>query len=332
LPEAAPEAWPPAMENANRRSPGRPPAGGPALHEGRKAMQRTNLTKILFVLPCAFAFAMVILIPFFYGLYFSMTDWNGVSDTVKFVGLVHFGRVLTQPGFMYSFIISAAYTIINVVLVNAAGFALALIVTSNLRFRNFYRAGFFAPYLIGGIVLGYIWQFLFNNSLPALGRALSLDLLKTSFLSRDDAVVWAMSIVNTWQYAGYIMLIFIAAIQAIPASLMEAAKVDGAGYFRRVFSILIPMMASAFTISLFLTLTTSFKQFDMNLTLTNGGPATRFFDQPVMASQLLAMNIFNTGKANRMAEAQAQAVILFVALVVVSLVQVSVNKRKEVEL
>ena len=275
---------------------------------------------------------MVILIPFFYGLYFSMTDWNGVSDSIKFIGLIHFGRVFAQPGFVYSFLISAAYTAINVVLVNAVGFVLALVVTGNLRFRNFYRAGFFAPYLIGGIVLGYIWQFLFNNTIPALGKAFSIEAFQTSFLSHSDSVIWAMSIVNTWQYAGYIMLIFIAAIQAIPASLMEAAKVDGAGYFRRVFRILIPLMANAFTISIFLTLTTSFKQFDMNLTLTNGGPATRFLGQPVMASQLLAMEIFNTAKANRMAEAQAMAVILFVALVVVSLVQVSVNKRKEVEL
>lgn len=275
---------------------------------------------------------MVILIPFFYGFYFSMTNWNGVSDSIKFVGLVHFGRVLTQPGFIYSFLISMAYTAINVVLVNAVGFALALVVTSNLRFRNFYRAGFFAPYLIGGIVLGYIWQFLFNNSIPALGRALSVGALETSMLSLSDSVIWAMSIVNTWQYAGYIMLIFIAGIQAVPSSVMEAARVDGAGYFKRVFKILVPMMANAFTITLFLTLTTSFKQFDMNFTLTNGGPATRFLDQPVMGSQLLAMDIFNTAKANRMAEAQAQAVILFVALVVVSLAQVAMNKKKEVEL
>lgn len=274
---------------------------------------------------------MVILIPFFLGLYFSMTDWNGVSDSIKFVGFTNFEKILAQPGFIYSFLISVAYTVINVVLVNVVGFALALIVTSNLRFRNFYRAGFFVPYLIGGIVLGYIWQFLFNNSIPAFGKILSIDALQTSMLSLSGSVIWAMSIVNTWQYAGYVMLIFIAAIQSVPSSVMEAAKVDGAGYFKRVFKILIPMMANSFTITLFLTLTTSFKQFDMNLTLTNGGPAARFLDQPVMASQLLAMDIFNTAKANRMAEAQAKAVILFVALVVVSLVQVSINKRKEVE-
>ncbi|HRZ90707.1 MAG TPA: sugar ABC transporter permease, partial [Spirochaetia bacterium] len=175
-------------------------------------------------------------------------------------------------------------------------------------------------------------QFILNSILVDLGEALSLEFLQSSFLSRSGSVIWAMSAVNTWQYAGYIMLIYIAAIQSIPASLMEAATVDGAGYLTRVFKILIPMMANAFTISLFLTLTTSFKQFDMNFTLTNGGPATRFLDQPVKASQLLAMNIFNTATANRMAEAQAKAVVLFVSLVVVALIQVSINKKKEVEM
>jgi raffinose/stachyose/melibiose transport system permease protein len=295
-------------------------------------MRHHRLTKVLFVLPCVFAFVMVMLIPFFFGLFYSLTDWNGVSESIKFIGLAHFGTVFTQPGFLYSFLITMAYTAINVVLVNVAGFALALVVTGNLRFRNFYRAGFFAPYLIGGIVLGYIWQFIFNSAVPALGKALSIQAMQVSLLSRADSVIWAMSAVNTWQYAGYVMLIFIAAIQAIPASLMEAAKIDGAGYFRRVTRILIPMTANAFTITLFLTLTTSFKQYDMNFTLTRGGPATRFFEQPVNASKLLAMDIFNTAQANHMAEAQAKAVILFVTLVVVSLVQVSINKRKEVEL
>jgi len=295
-------------------------------------MRNTSLTRILFVLPSVFAFVMVMLVPFFLGVYYSLTDWNGVSQTINFVGFAHFTQVFTQPSFLYSFLITVAYTVINVALVNVVGFILALVVTSNLKLRNFYRAGFFAPYLIGGIVLGYIWQFIFNNALPALGKVLDLPFLQSSFLSDPGAVVWAMSAVNTWQYAGYIMLIFIAAIQAIPASVIEAAKVDGAGYFRRIFGIQIPMMANAFTISLFLTLTTSFKQYDMNLTLTNGGPATRFLEDPVKASALFAMDIFNTAQANRMAEAQAKAVILFVALVVVSLVQVWVSKRKEIEL
>ncbi len=295
-------------------------------------MKHSRVTDALFVAPCVFALAMVILVPFFFGLYYSMTDWNGVSDSVRFVGLKNFRYLFSAPDFLYSFLITVGYTAINIVLVNAVSFVLSLVVTSRIRFRNFYRAGFFVPYLIGGIVLGYIWQFILNSILVSIGRNLGVAFLQSSFLSRSETVIWLMAAVNTWQYAGYIMLIFIAAIQGIPSSLMEAAEVDGASYLSRVRHILMPMMANAFTISLFLTLTTSFKQFDMNFTLTNGGPATRFFDAPVKASQLLAMNIFDTARANRMAEAQAKAVVLFVVLMVVSLVQVSVNKKKELEL
>jgi len=295
-------------------------------------MKQSRLVNILFVAPCVVAFTMIIIIPFFFGLYYSMTDWNGVNNAVNFVGFKNFRLLFSSPDFLYSFLITIAYTLINIVLVNIVSFSLSLMVTSKLKRRNFYRAGFFVPYLIGGIVLGYIWQFILNNILVDLGNSLSIELLQTSFLSLPNSVIWTMAAVNTWQYAGYIMLIYVASIQSIPASLMEAASVDGANFFSRVFHILIPMMANAFTISLFLTLTTSFKQFDMNLTLTNGGPATRFLDVPVKASQLLAMNIFNTATANRMAEAQAKAVVLFIALLVVSLLQVSVNKKKEVEM
>jgi raffinose/stachyose/melibiose transport system permease protein len=295
-------------------------------------MKQSRTVNILFLLPCAFSFIMIIIIPFFFGLFYSMTDWNGVSSVVNFVGFRNFQNLFSSADFLYSFLITIAFTAINIVLVNVVSFSLSLMVTSKIKRRNFYRAGFFVPYLIGGIVLGYIWQFILNNILVSIGNNLSITFLQTSFLSLPNSVIWMMSAVNTWQYAGYIMLIYVASIQSIPSSLMEAANVDGANYRTRVFKILIPMMANAFTISLFLTLTTSFKQFDMNLTLTNGGPATRFLDMPVKASQLLAMNIFNTATANRMAEAQAKAVVLFVVLLVVSLIQVTVNKRKEVEM
>lgn len=295
-------------------------------------MKKHRLVNILFVAPCVFAFLMIVVIPFFLGVYYSLTDWNGISNTVNFVGLKNFQNLFSAPDFLFSVLITVAYTVINILLVNVVSFILSLIVTSKVRFKNFYRAGFFIPYLIGGIVLGYIWQFIFNQAIVGIGTSLSIELLQTSFLGRADLVIWVMSFVNTWQYAGYIMLIFVASIQGIPVSLLEAASVDGANYLTRIFKITIPMMANAFTISLFLTLTSSFKQFDMNLTLTNGGPATRFLDTPVKASQLFAMNIFNTAGANRMAEAQAKAVVLFVILVVVSLIQVSINKRKEVEM
>jgi raffinose/stachyose/melibiose transport system permease protein len=227
--------------------------------------------------------------------------------------------------------ITVAYTLINVLLVNLVSFFLSLLVTGQARLRNLYRAGFFVPNLIGGIVLGYIWQFLFNYVFTLAGA--TIPFLGKSLIARADTVIWAMSFVNTWQYAGYIMMIYVASIQSVPTSVMEAASVDGASYFTRLRRVLIPMMANAFTISLFLTLTNSFKQFDMNFTLTNGGPSARFMGGAVKASQLLAMDIYNTANgSNKMAEAQAKSVVFFLVLVVFSLVQVYFNKRKEVEM
>lgn len=295
-------------------------------------MRRKILTDSLFIFPCVLAFVMVIICPFFLGIYYAMTDWNGVNPEINWVGLSNFTGMFQQPQFIYSFLITLLYTVINVVFVNVIGFMLALLVTSRLRLRNLYRAGFFVPNLIGGIVLGYIWQFLFNNVFVMLGDSLGLVFLQKSMIAQSGKVIWAMSIVNTWQYAGYIMMIYVASIQSISDSIMEAASVDGANYGTRIRKILMPMMASAFTITLFLTLTNSFKQFDMNFTLTNGGPSMRFMGKAIKSSQLLAMDIYVTANgSNRMAEAQAKAVVFFVVLVVFSLVQVYINKRKEVE-
>jgi raffinose/stachyose/melibiose transport system permease protein len=164
------------------------------------------------------------------------------------------------------------------------------------------------------------------------GAGLGIPFLQTSLIARKDTVIWAMSAVNTWQYAGYIMMIYVASIQSIPESINEAASVDGANYVTRVFRIMLPMMASAFTITLFLTLTNSFKQYDLNFTLTNGGPAMRFMGSAIRSSQLLAMDIYRTANQfNLMAQAQAKAVVFFIVLVVFSLIQVFVGKRREVE-
>jgi len=294
-------------------------------------LKRKLSVDLAFMFPCLFAFVMVILCPFFLGIYYSMTDWNGVRETITFIGFENFRGMFHQPQFLYSFMITVEYTVINVVLVNVVSFFLSLLVTGQARLRNLYRAGFFVPNLIGGIVLGYIWQFLFNNVFTLAGGA--IPYLGKSLISRPDTVIWAMSFVNTWQYAGYIMMIYVASIQSVPTSVLEAASVDGASYFTRMRKVLIPMMANAFTISLFLTLTNSFKQFDMNFTLTNGGPSTRFMGGVTKASQLLAMDIFTTANgANKMAEAQAKSVVFFLVLVVFSLAQVYFNKRKEVEM
>lgn len=294
--------------------------------KGLVLMKRNRVVDILFMLPCLLAFVLVIICPFFLGIWYSLTDYNGISSTINYIGLANFKGMFQSTDFTYSFLITIGYTAINVALVNVVSFALSLLVTSELKLRNLYRAGFFVPNLIGGIVLGYIWQFLFNNVLVSIG------LTPKSLISASNTVIWAMSMVNTWQYAGYIMMIYVASIQGVSSSILEAASVDGANYFTRLRKILMPMMANAFTISLFLTLTNSFKQFDMNYALTNGGPSMRFAGKVVKSSQLLAMNIYDTAiTSKKLAEGQAKAVVFFLVLVVFSLIQVYFNKRKEVE-
>ena len=274
-----------------------------------------KITEVLFLVPTVLAFIVVIIIPFFIGIYYSFTDWDGVNAAKNMVGITNYT------------------TIFNVIAVNVVAFLMALLVTSQVKGRNLYRAGFFVPNLIGGIVLGSIWQFIFASILPAVGKSLGIEALSASFITNANTVVGAMVTVNTWQYAGYIMMIYVASIQGISQQVMEAASVDGATYWVRVRKILIPLMANAFTISLFLTLTTSFKMYDVNLALTNGGPVAMFMKTPVQASELLALNIYNTAfKYSKMAQGQAKAVVFFVILVVVSLVQVSINKSKEVEM
>ena len=288
-----------------------------------------KITEFLFLVPTVLAFLLVIIIPFIIGIYYSFTDWDGVNAAKNMVGVANYTTIFTEPGFLHAFLTTVLFTIA----VNVVAFLMALLVTSNVKGRNLYRAGFFVPNLIGGIVLGSIWQFIFSSILPAVGKALGWAWLSSSMITNAKTVVGAMVTVNTWQYAGYIMMIYVASIQGISQQVMEAASVDGATYWTRVFKILMPLMANAFTISLFLTLTNSFKMYDVNLALTNGGPVTMFMKTPVQASELLALNIYNTAfKYSKMALGQAKAVIFFVVLVIVSLVQVSINKSKEVEM
>ena len=294
--------------------------------------QKRKLTEFLFLLPTLIAFLMVIIIPFIFGIYYSFTDWQGTGAVSQSVGFANYRAIFQEPGFLHSFLVTLLFTVLNIITVNVVAFVISLLVTSEIRGRNVYRAGFFVPNLIGGIVLGLVWQFIFSNILPSIGQSLGLSTLSKSLISNKDTVMITLVTVNTWQYAGYIMLIYVAAIQGISKSVMEAAEVDGARYWTRVRKIQIPLMANAFTISLFLTLTNSFKMYDVNVALTNGGPVSIFMMKPVQASELLALNIYNTAfKYNNMAQGQAKAVIFLIVLTIFSVIQVTWNKSKEVE-
>lgn len=301
---------------------------------------RNSATFWLFLTPVLFAFVMIVAIPFFVGAFYSLTDWNATARAgqgLTFVGFQNFADSFRDPAFLYSFIITTIYTIVNVAVINVLAIALALAVTSKLKLRNVYRMGFFVPYLIGGLILGYLWQFIFNNAVPAIGEATgflaALAKPENLILGRVPSSIVALVIVGSWQYAGYIMMIYVAAIEGVPEELYEAAQIDGASEWNKFTNITVPMIAQAFTITMFLTLVNSFKQFDVNYSLTAGGPATTFMGDSIFGTELLAMNIYNTAfVGNDLAAGQARAVVFFVVIVAFSLAQVWYNKRKELEL
>jgi raffinose/stachyose/melibiose transport system permease protein len=285
----------------------------------------------LFLAPVILAFALVIVIPFLLGVYYSFTNWSATArlgGSLKAVGLRNFAGILKDPSFTYSFILTVVYTVLNMIVINVVSFSLAMLVTRKLKGRNVYRAGFFVPNLIGGLILGYVWQFIFNNAIPSIGTMIGFASwadAENLLLAKSTTATIAMVLVGTWQYAGYIMVIYVAAIETIPQELVEAAQIDGASPFRRLRAITLPMTRQAFTITIFLTLVNSFKQFDVNVSLTGGGPSAMFLGQPIYGTQLLAMNIYNQGfKSNDMAGGQARAVVFFLVLVIVSIIQVSV--------
>jgi raffinose/stachyose/melibiose transport system permease protein len=211
--------------------------------------------------------------------------------------------------------------------VNLAAFGLALLCTSKVKGKNFYRAAFFLPNLIGGIVLGYVWQFIFNKVFVVLLQ----DSL--SMLTNPNLAFAAILIVSTWQYAGYIMMIYVTGLQSVPKDILEASSVDGSNPWVTLLKIKVPMIANTFTVCIFLTLVNSFKQFDLNLAITNGAPSRVLAGKAIASTEFLALNIYNTAiSKNQYALGQTKAVVFFILLAIVSLAQVSISKKKEVEM
>ena len=286
-----------------------------------------KIVYIIFLFPLLFTFIVTVIIPLVLGICYSFTDWTGIKFT-QVVGFQNYISMFKDPSFIWSIVITFIFVALNMVLVNLVAFLLALLCTSGLKGGGFFRASYFLPNLIGGIVLGYIWQFVFNNVLNSLTGNVSM-LVKTS------TALFAIVIVYIWQYAGYIMLIYITGLTQIPGDVLEAAKIDGASPVQTLFQVKIPMIASTFTICTFLTLTSAFKQFDVNMALTNGTGSVPSFMGSYLTNgtQMLALNIYNTAiSKNSYALGQAKAVLFFIILAVVSLIQVRISNRKEVEL
>lgn len=269
----------------------------------------------VFVLPTLAAFTIVFIVPFILGLGLSFTEFTTVLDA-KWVALENYIKAFSNHDFLNALWFTVKFTVVSVITVNVLSFALASLLTKGLKGTNLFRTVFFMPNLIGGIVLGYIWQLIINGVLQNFGVTITYD-AKYGF--------WGLVLMMNWQLIGYMMIIYIAGIQNIPTDLTDASKVDGANRLQTLRHVTIPLVMPSITICLFLTLTNSFKLFDQNLALTAGAPSKQ--------TAMLALDIYNTfyGKIGWEGVGQAKAVIFFIIVAAISFIQLIITQKKEVE-
>lgn len=277
----------------------------------------------IFALPGIFCFLAVVMVPFVYGVYLTMTDWNGVSAVKNFVGLKNFAAMFKDAQFWSSLGLTFKYVIVVVILVNVIAFLLAYLLTRGFKGQNFFRAGFFTPNLIGGIVLGYIWQFVFSRVFVKIGELTGWSLFECSWLSRPNTAFAALVLVTVWQLSGYMILIYVAGFMGLDVEVMEAASIDGASGWTKMKNIIMPLMMPSVTICLFLTLSRAFMVYDVNLSLTGGAPYG--------TTEMAAMHVYEKAFTSRQfGVGQAEAIILFLIVACISGIQVYITKKKEV--
>ena len=278
----------------------------------------------LFVLPTFICFIIGFIWPFLQGIYLSFCNFMTPRDAT-WVGLSNYIKAFQDPSFGRAFWNTAAFAVVSIILINVIAFAIAYALTQKMRGANLFRTIFFMPNLIGGVVLGYIWSMIFDGILKAYNTYLTAN---------STYGFWGLVILVAWQQIGYLMIIYIAGLQAVPEDMMEAAKIDGANGWQTLFRVTIPNVMPSITICTFLTLTNSFKMFDQNLALTGGDPITTLATgEQIKTTELLALNIYSTynvGK-NWHGVAQAKAVIFFLLVAVIAIAQLTATRSKEVQ-
>ncbi len=286
-----------------------------------QAVQQT-----VFVGPALLVYTIVMVLPFLLGLYYSFSNWNGVSSQIDWVGLQNYRTILTDdPDFGRSFWFTARFTVAVVLISNVLGFLIAYLLSKPLKSRNLLRTIFFMPNVLGGLLLGFIWQFIFTQSFASIGRATGLGFFNLFWLGTEATAFWALVIVSVWQGAGYLMVIYIAGLTNVSKDMLEAAAIDGATSLQALRLIVLPLIMPAVTVCLFLSISWAFKSFDLNFSLTQGGP--------YKSTESIAMNIyFEAFKNNRYGLGTAKAFIFFVVVTVITLIQVTITKKKEVEM
>lgn|SRR5699024_6012351 len=287
-------------------------------------MRNKNISYWAFLAPTLLAVFFVLILPIIIGTYYSFTDYDGFNVN-GFVGFQNYIDLMSDSQFLYSLWFTFGVSVVSIILINTIGLGFALIVTKRLgRFSTIFRTIYFMPNLIGGIILGFIWQFIFLKTFESLGEITGFEFL-SGWLSTTATGFWGLVILFTWQMSGYIMVIYVSFLNNIPGELIEAASIDGASPWQNFWKIKFPMLAPAFTISLFLTLSNAFKIYDQNMALTNGGP----YD----STEMTAMNIYNTAfRVQDMGYGQAKALIFLGLIALISVVQLYFTRKREVDL
>lgn len=294
--------------------------------EKKLRTKSSRLSLILFVLPAFIFYFIFLLIPMLGAGVYSFTDWNGLNPSYNFVGLDNYIEAFKDdPAFRESFFFTLRYTIVVFFVQNIVALLLALLIESRVRSKGFFRTIFFMPNMISLIISSFMFSFIFTNVFPELSQKAVFSFLDQSWIGDPDVSFYSIVIVSLWQGIGYMMIIYMAALQGVPKSLTEAAMIDGANIFQRLRQVTLPMIMHAITICSFLTLNGAFKVFDVVYALTQGGPGT--------STQVMALNIYQEAFSNnfRFGYANSKAMILFLVVLVITIIQISISKRKEVE-
>ncbi|QMV44859.1 sugar ABC transporter permease [Cohnella cholangitidis] len=259
------------------------------------------------------------------GFYYTFTDWDGISSHAKWSGLDNLRKILTDDErFWTSFWFTLRFTLVAVIATNLVAFGLAMLLNQALKTKKVLRTVIFLPNVIGGLLLGYIWYFIFVRGFAAIGESTGIELFNLAWLGTKETAFWGIVIVFVWQSAGYMMVIYVAALVSVPKDLLEAAKIDGASSGQMLRSIIVPMIMPAVTICLFLTTSNAFKMFDLNLSLTGGGPG--------YATESIALNIYREALTySHYGLGTAKAMIFFIGVALITVTQVLLTKKKEVE-
>nr|WP_154960078.1 sugar ABC transporter permease [Paenibacillus xylanexedens] len=290
----------------------------------RKIRMRNAGTFLLFGAPSVVAFLAVVVIPFIVGLYLTFTNWDVRTGDNTFIGISNYIAVWQDTVFWTQLWFTLKYVFFTVIIANAAAFFIALVLTGGGRGEQWLRTGFFTPNLIGGIILGYLWQTLFSQVLPYLGQKYGRSWFETSWLTNTDTAFWALVITTSWQLIGYLMIIYIAGFAGVPNDVLEAASIDGASRMATIRRIMLPLTIPAIVICVFISISRSFLTYDINLALTKGGP----FNSTELATYHIVQKAF---LSNQYGVGQAEAVVLFAVVAIIALTQSYLLKRLEVE-